>query len=325
MAVGVDIGGTKIAAGLVAADGRIVHRSIARTPRPANADAILALVERLVARELSCRPPSARQVEAIGIGTAGVVDPRSGIVVSATETLQGWVGVDLRTSVSAATGLPTSVDNDVNATALAEIRLGPGRGRARALVVSAGTGIGGAIALAGSIDRGSTGSAGEVGHLPIGPVDGPRCSCGRRGHLEAYASGPAIVRRYRELLGATVGRDGDLREVVRRARADDAVARRAIGEAGAVLGRALGGLVSVLDPDIVIVCGGVMSAGSLYLVPMRQAFRTEVLPPSKGVRIARGKTGSAAAMIGAALMALDEHGRDRSRQAASGPSSRIVA
>lgn len=276
VAIGIDIGGTKVAAGVVTRHGGVAHVSEGRTPRTGDPMEVVELVLSLLRREVTAASTMGLTVSVVGVGTAGVVSPTSGTVVSATENLSGWATVDLAATLTAAAGLPVLVDNDVNAIAVAETSVGVARAYDRAFVVSVGTGVGGAIAVHGIVDRGATGTAGEIGHMPIGPVDGPACSCGRGGHLEAYASGPSMHRAYAAISNGTPV--PDYRAVARLALRGDPVAQRVVVEGAAVLGRVLGGLVNVLDPACVVLAGGVIGSGRAYLAAVRTAFRGELLP-----------------------------------------------
>jgi glucokinase len=192
--------------------------------------------------------------------------------------------------------LPVAVDNDVRAAALGEARYGAAAERG-ALVVAVGTGIGGALIRDGALVPGASGVAGHLGHLPV-PQAGPyRCSCGRFDHLEAVASGPAMVRAARNA-GLHVA---DLPALLVMAEADGR-AREALEHSASVLGRTLGGLVNLLDPDVVVIGGGVAGAGDLWWEPLRRAFAAEALPPA-APRLARAALGTRAGLIGAAELA----------------------
>ena len=218
--IGVDIGGTKIAAGRVEHDGTVSARRVRATPAGSGSAAVLAATVDLV-RELA---PGATFV---GVGAPGTVDTATGVIRAATALLPGWAGTPVGPAITDATGLPALVDNDVNASALGELRRGVAVGHDAVLYVSVGTGVGGAIALGGRLVRGARGVAGEIGHLAVpGPSSERPCGCGLFGHVEAVASGPAIEAAY-ELSGP------DLREIARRAEQGDARAAAVI-EHGAI-------------------------------------------------------------------------------------------
>ncbi|WP_254716687.1 ROK family protein [Actinomadura sp. WMMB 499] len=207
------------------------------------------------------------------MGAPGVVDPETGRVVAATDVLPGWSGTPVRDTLAGLTGLPVAVANDVRAMGLGEARRGAGAGFHRVLHVSVGTGVGGALTTGGRLDAGAHGTAGELAHLLV-PERGPvPCGCGRHDHLEAAVSGPAIA--------AT----GDP------------------GRAGALLGRALAGLLAVLDPDAVVVGGGVAQLGAPFLGAVAATFRAEALPPLRDVPILAARLGTDAPLVGAALLA----------------------
>ncbi|WP_433221930.1 ROK family protein [Dactylosporangium sp. CS-047395] len=268
---GLDIGGTKIAAGLVSADGRLLRSDRVPTPRT-GADTVLA-----AAADLATRVMAGETVAGVGVGAPGVIDRVAGTVLSATDVLPGWAGAPVRPALERRLGRPVTVDNDVRAMALGEVRAGAARGHADVLFVSVGTGIGGALAHHGRLRRGPHGTAGEVGHLLAGQTGPIACGCGRTDHVEAVASGPAI---------AAGGPD-------------------ALPRAAAVLGRALAGLVTALDVDAVVIGGGVAQAGAAFLTPLERALRAEVLPPLRAIPILGAALGADAPIVGAALLAAD--------------------
>lgn len=306
--IGVDIGGTKTAAGLVDAAGTVHAADSRPTPAAAGSAAILAtavgLVESLLAhaRTLGLRPA------AVGIGSAGVIDARDGSVVSATDSLTGWAGTPLAAHLSRHTGLPAYAVNDVHAHNLGEHWQGASAGAESSLLVAVGTGVGGSLILAGAPHLGSRAVAGHVGHLasPYAYDDGGRalpCSCGRAGHLEAIASGPSIANLYRRLAGTGDAVSG--REVAVRAAAGEPLALQALTLGAQAAGQAVGGLANVLDPDRVVIGGGVSAAGELWWTPFLAAVRSELMDPLAGLPVLPAVLGSNAAVAGAAKLALD--------------------
>lgn len=305
--VGVDVGGTKIAAALVTPDGRL-GRTVER-PTPA-ADGPAAVLDAIA--EAVRALPGHRSARGVGVGTGGVVDRRHGVVRSANALLPGWAGTDLRAELGARLGLPVVADNDVNAFALAEQRFGAGVGHRAVLYVSVGTGIGGALVLDGALYRGAHFTAGELGHLAVPEAAGRPCNCGRVGHLEAVAAGPALSARYGELTGTRDVSATDVRVVAARAADGDAHAARVIAAGAAALGRALGGLVNTLDVERVVVGGGVLGVGDRYWRPLTEAFAAELLPGPSGVRPVRAALGPRSAVVGAAALLLEEGPPDAS-------------
>ena len=270
--IGVDIGGTKIAAGLVDAAGRLVRAERAATPTGGGSRVLD------VACSLVARLRVGADVTAIGVGAPGVVDPSSGVVLSATDVLPNWAGTPVRAELSARTALPVVVDNDVRAMALGELRFGAARGFDTVLFVSVGTGIGGALVFAGRLRRGGHGTAGEIAHLLAGETGPIRCGCGAPDHVEAVASGAAIAAASRP---------------------------DALSHAAAVLGRALAGLVTALDVDAVVLGGGVVRSGSAFLDPLADALRAGVLPPLRELPVLPALLSTDAPLVGAAALAAD--------------------
>ncbi|MGW0479876.1 ROK family protein [Nonomuraea sp. NPDC003214] len=314
LAVAVDIGGTKIAAGLVDAAGRLTGERRTPTPAADGGKAIMAAV-------LDCARPllalGGDRVVACGIATAGVVDA-GGRVSSATDLLTGWAGTDVRSVAEHALGLPVTVVNDCHAAGTAEARLGAARGARTALVVAVGTGIGGALVTGGTTYPGPTGTAGALGHLPAPAaalVSSRRCSCGATDHIEAHASGPAIERTYHELTGHELtghelaGHEltGDrlgLAAIAALARSGDPRAIQVITTAATLLGRTLAGAANLLDPDVIVIAGGVSRLGPLLLDPLRLAYRADALPGPRRAPIHPATLTDQAGLIGAGLTAL---------------------
>ena len=292
LAAGLDIGGTKIAAGVVDADGRVLTRRDVPTPvddRQSLVDAIVGLAGDL-AREHS--------VQAVGVGVAGLVD-REGETVRFAAHLP-FEGEPLRREVEEALGLPVVVDNDANAGGWAEARFGAARGAQDAVFVAVGTGIGGAIIIDGQVRRGWQGAAGEIGHLIV-ERDGRACPCGSRGCWEQYGSGRALLRAAEEA-GFDVPHGA---AVTAAAAAGDDRARQVLADIGGWIGVGIAGLVAVLDPEVVVVGGGVSAAGPLLLESARDSFRAyltaRVRRPEPPILLA--ELGPDAGLIGAADLA----------------------
>ena len=255
-----------------------------------------ALVD--LAQRLRVRHPS---LAAIGVGSAGQIDHATGRVIYANENLPGWTGMEIARRLQAALGRPVRVDNDVNAFALGEATYGAGRGWRVVLAVAVGTGIGGALVLDGALFRGATGVAGEIGHIPM-TRGGSRCACGHRGCLETYAAGPRIAASYARAAGCDEG--VDLSQVAARARAGDQAARAAFRRAGAYLGRTIAGLINTLNPDAVVVGGGVAEAGTVFWEPLRAALDRHTLGPAgDAATVVPAALGCEAGLVGAALLA----------------------
>ena len=311
-AIGVDIGGSKIAAGHVDRSGLIGDTRVVATEATGGASAVLG---RAIELARSLPQPSGDGPSAVGIATGGWVEADTGRVVGATGLLPGWAGIALSDTFERELRLPAVVLNDGHAMGIAEARLGAGRAVSICLCVAVGTGIGGAVTIDGRLFAGGHGFAGSIGHVPS-RTGGPVCSCGRRGCIEAESSGPAIARAFAARLrrrpgsGAVgAGRGVALPDVVDALLSPDedrrACARTVTATAGMRLGRVLGGLANTLDPDLIIIGGGAAAAlGELFLAAVRSAVAETVLAPI-AVEVVPSGLGPAASVIGAGLHALD--------------------
>ena len=313
LTVGVDVGGTKVAAGVVDEAGNVVAQV-----RRATAAQVEGAAERTIA-ELVAELASAYPVEAVGVGAAGLVDETRSVVRFAPNL--GWREQPLRALLEDATNLPVVVENDANAAAWAEYRFGAARGRDDVVMVTVGTGIGGALVLGGVLYRGGFGLAGEVGHLVLDP-DGPACGCGRRGCWEQFASGNALLREARAragqdragarlLLGLGDGTPEGVAgpHITAAARLGDPVALAVFAHAGFWLGRGMAELAAVLDPACYVVGGGVSEAGELLLAPARAAFSQHLMGADVRPRaeILAAEMGNLAGIVGAAELARLRH------------------
>jgi glucokinase len=308
LAVGLDIGGTKIAAGVVRADGRIVEQTRIPTPQEAGEKVtVTALVE--VIDGLRAGHP---EVEAIGVGAAGLVQWPAGLVVWAPHN--PYRDLPLRRLLHERTGLPTVVDNDANAAAWAEARFGAGTGSDDMILLTVGTGVGGGLVLGGRPYRGVSGLGAEVGHMIVAP-DGAPCSCGSSGCLEAMVSGTALARMGREVVladpeGGLARRAGDGEItgplVFEAAKAGDPTARALFERMGFWLGVGIASLVTIFDPELVVVGGGMVTTGDLLLGPARTSVERYVFGPAYRTLppVVPARLGPEAGLVGAATLAL---------------------
>jgi glucokinase len=310
LTIGVDVGGTKVAAGVVDEGGHILaqtRRDTAARNAAATHDAIVDAVKELLAQH---------EVEAVGLAAAGLVDEtRSTMLFSAN--VPAWRGQALRDDLGGALGIPVIVENDANAAAWGEVLYGAGRGEEHVVCITVGTGIGGGLVLYGQLYRGRFGVGVEYGHMRFVP-DGRACGCGNRGCWEQYASGNALVREAREraaedrehadiLLGLGDGEPEGIkgRDVTEAARLGDPVAVASFDAVGRQLGAGMADLAAILDPGLFVIGGGVSEAGELLLGPARAAY-VEALTggghrPLAEVR--RAELGNAAGIVGVAELA----------------------
>jgi glucokinase len=308
-AIGVDLGGTKTAAGVVSAAGEVLFSETIPTLNRDGGDAILDATAALVSSLTSRAQAAGLDVAGVGVGSAGVIDAGRGVVVSATDAILGWAGTELTAGLAARLGVdPAAVRavNDVHAHALGEAWTGAAAGTASSLLVAFGTGVGGSFVLDGQPVLGHRYAGGHVGHFasPYAFHEGEPvpCVCGGAGHVEAIASGPAIREAYLRLGGTSEA--ADARAVFALAGASDAIAIKAVGMGAAAAGQAVGGLANILDPEVVVVSGGLSDAGDPWWRPMARALRAELLPALAGLPILPAKLGNAAAIVGAARLVL---------------------
>jgi glucokinase len=304
--IGVDLGGTNVRAALVAADGRVLARARRETRA---AEGVDATIGRIVGAIEEVRAGS--RVAGVGIGSPGPLDSRRGVVISAPN-LPGWVDVPLGDLVRSRVGLETIVENDANVAALGESWLGAGRGASSLLLLTLGTGIGGGIVAGGRVWRGHRGFAGEMGHTTFDP-NGVVCGCGNRGCLEQYASATALVRRTREAIAAgrptsLIAKPAITAAVVHaEALAGDALARELLAETGRILGVAIGSAANLLDPEVVVVAGGLAGAGDFLFGPLREEAKRRALPAvAASLEIVPAALGDDAGVLGAARNAAVE-------------------
>ncbi|MFJ1958786.1 ROK family protein [Streptomyces microflavus] len=295
--LGIDIGGTKTAVAAFDAGNTILARATAATPAARGAAAVVAQVLELAARALAAQAAVGTRLTAIGVGTAGVVAPDGRTIAAATDALPGWAGTPLAALLEDALGAPASLLGDVQAFLAGELAAGAARGARGAIAVMAGTGIGGAIALEGTVVRGGHGAAGHLGHVPVAEAEGHRCPCGAWGHVEAVASGPAMTALLRRDPAHTAA--ADLRTVGALAAGGNTAARAVLRRGGRALGAALAGVVSTFDPDVVVLAGGVLDAGPWYEESVRSELAARTLPLLSETRVVRAALGADAVLLGA--------------------------
>lgn len=311
-----DFGGTKLAAGLVDSSAGRMLAHVRRESPPSADESIPTMVA--MARE--CLAAAGERPRAVGISFGGPVSVDRKLVLM-SHHVPGWVNRPIVAEFEAALGLPIILENDANAQALGEWRFGAGRGYRDVLYVNVGTGIGGGYILNGRLRRGAHGLAGEVGHVVLDPT-GPECTCGNRGCVEAFASGPGIARAGREALEKSPTRGATLRklaaergrvigaDVFAAAAAGDDLAREVLDRAITWLGIGIAGAVKLVDPEIVVVGGGVTKAGERLFGPLQRAVDDHIEPLAPGmVPVVPGQLTDDANLFGAAAVAEGETGR----------------
>jgi glucokinase len=294
-AIGVDLGGTKILAGVVARDGNIVRRHERPTPQDSQ-EHLLAELEAAVAELLD------ESIGAVGFGVPSPIDQARGVVVRCVNV--PLENAPLRDRMHERFGVSVGLDNDANAAAIGEWRAGAGRGEGDLVMLTLGTGVGGGV-ISGAVPfRGRNGAGAELGHVVL-VHDGRPCqgACTGRGHLETYVSGTAVTAEARERFGPSA----DAHRVVRLANEGDAKAKELLAEVGGYLGSGIGSFVNVFGPQLVILGGGFGVAAFDHLrEPAAEVMRREALEPMRsGVRLAKAELGTAAGLIGAAFVGFE--------------------
>lgn len=305
--VGIDLGGTAIKHGIVDESGTVVVSASTPTPKDGR-EALLDALANIVRGYMSDHT-----VAGVGVGTAGAVDFARGWVLGHSPNIPGWGDTPVRDLLMERLRVPVAVDNDANCMALAELFAGAGRGCTSAFFLTLGTGIGSAIVVDGKLFRGAHSLGGEWGHATI-VHNGRMCACGRRGHLEAYASATALVQRTLELarqglpsvyagLSEAAARQLDAKEVFKAAAAGDAAAAQAMTETSSYLADGIAAAVNLLDPERIVVGGGMAVAGSPFLQAVTEEVRTRVHSAlAEHVNLVVAELGNRAGFIGAALL-----------------------
>jgi glucokinase len=296
LVIGVDLGGTKIAAGAIDRGGAVTAGTERPTPTSSQ-DELLAALDKLIGEIQE----QVGGVEALGFGIPSTIDQRSGRAVSSVHV--PLTDFDFRGRMSERFGLPVAIDNDGNAAAIAEWKLGAGAGARDMIMLTLGTGIGGGLILDGRPYRGSVGAGAELGHMVL-KYDGPPCqgACPGRGHFEALASGTAADTVARSV----VSPEATGRDLVRLAVGGDARAREALAGLGRILGAGLASLVNVFNPEVIVLGGGFGEAGELLFASARELVAREALSPARDlVRIVPAELGAEAGLIGAGLIAFE--------------------
>lgn len=295
--IGVDLGGTKLLAGAVAPDGRLLHRTYRRTAG-LDREELLGTIEAAVVETSAV---VGGEVAAAGFGIPAMFDSRAGTAISSNHTPLD--GVEVADLLRDRLRMPVAVDNDANCATLAEWRRGAAAGALHVVALTLGTGVGGGLVLGGRLYRGAQGAGAEIGHMVV-DEDGPACfgDCPGRGCLEALASGSAIARD-----AAAAGLPASAEEVARLAGEGDERSVELLRGVGRRLGAGLAGLAMIFNPQVIVIGGGVIAAGELLLAPAREELLRRAMEPSRSaVRVEAAAFGADAGMIGAALLAAEE-------------------
>lgn len=311
--LGIDIGGTKLAVGLVTPAGELVAQDRVPTLASEGPDQVIVRLIDLCRRVVAQAGIAWSQVLAAGVGCGGPLDPRTGVIKD-PPNLPGWVEVPLVRLLEEALGVPVYLDNDANAAALGEHRFGAGRGVANMVYLTISTGVGGGVVVGGQLYQGENGNAGEIGHMSL-VFDGRPCNCGSRGCLEAYASGTSIAARAREavlageesllvsLAGSPEAITGET--VMAAMQQNDRLALRIWEETMEILGAGVANVINIFNPRRVVLGGGITNFGDLLFEPVRRiALGRAMGPLAEVVEILPAELGGEVGILGAAAVAL---------------------
>ena len=310
---GIDIGGTNIKYGLVDLKGKVLFKEQRPTITDKGPEPLLHLVANIGESLLLHAAEDDCEVSWLGVGTPGSVDFKTGQVIGMSPNIPGWKGAPIGEFLRDRLNIPVWVDNDVNAVALAEHRFGAGAGYTSAVCVAVGTGVGGGIILNGKLWRGSTYAAGEIGHMSV-DLEGPVCRCGNKGCVEVYCASPAILERcrarlehnltpaFKEVLNGDPG-DLSIRKIFAAAKKRDALALGVIEETARYLAVGMAGVVNLLNPEVVIIGGGVADGGAGFVETVAQELRSRVCDSAQEkLRVVKATLGNSAGFIGAAIL-----------------------
>ncbi len=308
--IGIDVGGTNVKIALVNEKGNIIYSNSIPTRAEMGYEYTINNMKEAISELIKETKSDAKNIEGIGFGFPGQIDYQKGIVRLAPN-IPGWVEVPIAEIIEKEFGIPTRVDNDVRCAALGELNYGAGIGCENLICITVGTGIGSGLIINGKLVRGASNAAGEIGHIKLEMNGGPLCGCGDRGCLEAFASGPSIVAMAEEYIKG--GKSTKYRElanpditpyiVSEAAKQGDPVAKRIFTIMGEYIGIGLASVVNLLNPEKIIIGGGVAAAGDLLLNPIKENLIKRAMPiAGAAVEIVPAQLGNTAGVIGASLL-----------------------
>ncbi len=308
--IGIDVGGTNVKIALVNDKGNIIYSNSIPTRAEMGYEYTINNMKEAIAELIKETKSDKKSIEGIGFGFPGQIDYKKGVVRLAPN-IPGWVEVPIAEIMEKEFGIPTRVDNDVRCAALGELNYGAGIGCENLICITVGTGIGSGLIINGKLVRGASNAAGEIGHIKLDMHGGPLCGCGDRGCLEAFASGPSIVAMAEEYIKG--GKSTKYRElanpditpyiVSEAAKQGDPVAKRIFTIVGEYIGIGLASVVNLLNPEKIIIGGGVAAAGDLLLNPIKENLIKRAMPiAGSAVEIVPAQLGNSAGVIGASLL-----------------------
>lgn len=310
--IGIDVGGTNVKIALVDGEGKIIYSNSVPTYAQMGYEYTVNNIKQAIRDLMKETNTDTKEIEGIGFDFPGQVDYKTGVVKLAPN-IPGWVNVPIAQMIEEEFNIPTRIDNDVRCAALGELKFGAGKGCENFVCITVGTGIGSGLVINGQLVRGAANAAGEIGHIKLQMNGGPICGCGDTGCLEAFASGPSIVAmaqeylkggkstKFREMAGA----DGEITPyiVAKAAEAGDPVAKRIFEIVGTYIGMGLVSVINLLNPEKVIIGGGVAAAGDLLLAPIRKTVKERAMVVAgNSVEIVPAQLGNSAGVIGASML-----------------------
>lgn len=311
--IGIDVGGTNVKIALVDDNGKIIYSNRVPTYAKMGYEYTVNNIKQAIKDLMKETNTTPSDIEGIGFDFPGQVDCKTGVVKLAPN-IPGWVNVPIAQMIEDEFHIPTRIDNDVRCAALGELKFGAGRGCENFICITVGTGIGSGIVINGKVVRGATNAAGELGHIKLQMNGGPICGCGDTGCLEAFASGPAIVAMAQEYIKG--GKSTKFREmaaveggeitpymVAKAAEEGDPVAKRIFEIIGEYIGIGLTSVINLLNPERVIIGGGVAESGELLLGPIRKTIKERAMVVAgNAVEIVPAQLGNSAGVIGASML-----------------------
>ena len=307
--IGVDVGGTNVKIALVSDKGKIIYSNSIPTRAEMGYEHTINSMKDAIRDLLKETKMKPSDIEGVGFGFPGQIDCKKGVVRLAPN-IPGWVNIPIASIIEKEFGIPTRVDNDVRTATLGELNYGAGVGCENLVCITVGTGIGSGLVVNGKLVRGANNAAGEIGHIKLNMQGGPLCGCGDRGCLEAYASGPSIVALAEEYIRG--GKSTKYRELANpditpyivavAAKEGDPVARQIFKIMGEYIGMGLVSVVNLLNPEKIIIGGGVADAGEILFNPIKETIANRAMTIQKEVEIVPAQLGNTAGVIGASLL-----------------------
>lgn len=311
--IGIDVGGTNVKIALVDKSGKIIYSNSVPTYAKMGYEYTVNNIKQAIKDLMKETNTTAKDIDGIGFDFPGQVDYKTGVVKLAPN-IPGWVNVPIAQMIEEEFHIPTRIDNDVRCAALGEMKFGAGQGCENFVCITVGTGIGSGLVVNGQLVRGASNAAGEIGHIKLQMKDGLICGCGDTGCLEAYASGPSIVAmaqdyikggkstKFREMAAAEGGEITPYM-VAKAAEAGDPVAKRIFAIVGEYIGIGLTSVINLLNPEKVIIGGGVAEAGDLLLDPIRKTIKERAMVVAgSAIEIVPAQLGNSAGVIGASML-----------------------